>query len=110
MLNNNILISKEELHALLKQNKPVTILDIRLQKDREEFIIPGSVHADVYDKLKVQDDQAFDALNIPHHQLIVTVCNGGSLSITAAEILQRKGYKALSLEGGMKNWNANQNE
>lgn len=105
MTTEEILIDKDQLSAWLKEKKPVTVLDIRPQKEREEWLIPGSIHANVYDKLKANDPTAFDGIELPDNQPIVTVCGGGKLSITAAEKLQDKGYKALSLQGGMKAWN-----
>lgn len=105
MSTEEILIDKDQLSIWLKEKKAVTILDIRPLKEREEWLIPGSIHANVYDKLKANDPTAFDGIDLPVNQPIVTVCGGGKLSVTAAEKLIDKGYKALSLLGGMKAWN-----
>ena len=105
MTTEVILIDKDQLSAWLKEKRPVTVLDIRPLKEREEWLIPGSIHANVYDKLKANDPTALDGIELNDNQPIVTVCGGGKLSITAAEKLQDKGYKALSLQGGMKAWN-----
>ena len=105
MTTEEILIDKDQLSVWLKEKRPVTVLDIRPLKEREEWLIPGSIHANVYDKLKANDPAAFDGIELPDNQPIVTVCGGGNLSVTAAEKLQDKGYKAFSLQGGMKAWN-----
>lgn len=105
MNTEDILIDKEQLSDWLKEKRPVTILDIRPLKEREESSIPGSVHVHAYEKLKADDPTAFDGIDLPNNQLIVTVCGGGKLSITAAEKLKEKGYTAFSLQGGMKAWN-----
>jgi len=105
MTTEEILIDKDQLSLWLKEKRPVTILDIRPLKEREEWLIPGSVHANVYDKLKANDPTAFDGIELPKTQPVVTVCGGGKLSVTAAEKLLDNGYKALSLQGGMKAWN-----
>lgn len=99
-----ILIDKIQLAAWLKEKRLVTILDIRPLKEREEWWIFGSVHANVYDKLKANDPTAFDGITFPLDQTIITVCGGGKLSISTAEKLQEKGYKAFSLQGGIKEW------
>jgi glyoxylase-like metal-dependent hydrolase (beta-lactamase superfamily II)/rhodanese-related sulfurtransferase len=105
MTTEEILIDKEMLATWLSEKKPITILDIRPFKEREEWLIPGSMHSNVYDKLKANDPTAFDEIDVPNNQPIVTVCGGGKLSITAAEVLRDMGYRAFSLQGGMKSWN-----
>jgi glyoxylase-like metal-dependent hydrolase (beta-lactamase superfamily II)/rhodanese-related sulfurtransferase len=105
MTTEEILIDKDLLSTWLKEKRPVTILDIRPLKEREEWLIPGSVYANVYDKLKANDPTAFDGIELPKTQPVVTVCGGGKLSVTAAEKLLDNGYKAFSLQGGMKAWN-----
>ncbi|MGE0771518.1 MAG: MBL fold metallo-hydrolase [Cyclobacteriaceae bacterium] len=105
MTTEEILIDKNQLSTWLKEKRPVTILDIRPLKEREEWLIPGSIHVNVYDKLKANDPTAFDGIELPKNQPVVTVCGGGKLSVTAAEKLLDNGYKALSLQGGMKAWN-----
>ena len=106
--DEGILIAKDELSALIKQDKQVLILDIR--KKTEGSSIPGSVHVEVYDQLKANDANAFDGLDLPHDRPIITFCNSGNLSIVAAEILKKKGYAARSLKGGLNNWMNDGNE
>lgn len=105
MTTEEILIDKDQLAAWLKEKKPLTILDIRPLKEHEEWAIPGSIYANVYDELKAGNPNVFDGMQFPKFDPIVTVCGGGKLSITAAQQLTDKGYHALSLQGGMKAWN-----
>ncbi len=105
MTTEDILIDTEKLSTWLTEKRNVNVLDIRPLKEREEWSIPGSIHANVYDKLKANDPDAFEGIQLPTNGPIVTVCSGGKLSITAAEKLKEKGYDALSLLGGMKAWN-----
>jgi glyoxylase-like metal-dependent hydrolase (beta-lactamase superfamily II)/rhodanese-related sulfurtransferase len=95
------------LRNWLETKQAVNIVDIRPVKERLEWFIPGSIHIDAYDKLKADDQTAMDALDglslntdIP----LVAVCAAGKTSIKAAGLLQKKGYNAYSLEGGMKGW------
>jgi glyoxylase-like metal-dependent hydrolase (beta-lactamase superfamily II)/rhodanese-related sulfurtransferase len=89
----------------LTAKRHVTILDVRPKSEREEWSIPGSIHADVYDRLKANDPNALDDINIDKSKPVVTVCAAGKTSMKAAELLKQKGYDVYSLEGGMKAWN-----
>jgi glyoxylase-like metal-dependent hydrolase (beta-lactamase superfamily II)/rhodanese-related sulfurtransferase len=89
----------------LEEEKPVTILDVRPKSEREEWSIPGSIHADAYDRLKAGDATALDLVELDINRPIVTICAAGKVSLIAAELLKRKGYNVYSLEGGMKAWN-----
>jgi len=93
------------LATWLTEKRPVTILDVRPKSEREEWSIPGSIHADVYDRLKANDQTAFDDLRINVNAPVVTVCAAGKTSLKAAEMLKRKGFEVYSLDGGMKAWN-----
>jgi len=84
---------------------PVTVLDVRPKSDRQEWSISGSIHSDIYDKLKADDEHALDDVKLDERKPIVTVCAAGKMSLKAAELLRRKGFDAYSLEGGMKAWN-----
>ncbi|MDO1449621.1 MBL fold metallo-hydrolase [Rhodocytophaga aerolata] len=92
------------LRNWLENGKPVTILDVRPLAERQEWAIPGSIHVDVYDKLKAGDEHALDNVNVAQHVPVVTVCAAGRMSLKAAGQLQAKGLEVYSLEGGMKAW------
>lgn len=89
----------------LTEKRPVIILDVRPKSEREEWAIPGSIHADVYDRLKANDQHSLDDLKLEKHVPIVTVCAAGKTSLKAAEMLKEKGFEVHSLDGGMKAWN-----
>jgi glyoxylase-like metal-dependent hydrolase (beta-lactamase superfamily II) len=105
MITEDLLIDVTTLSQWMAQKRPVTILDVRPMSQREEWLIPGSVHADVYDKLKRGDEHAFDNITLDINSPIVTVCAAGKTSLAAASMLKEKGYDVYSLEGGMKAWN-----
>lgn len=105
MIAEDLKIDAGTLANWLTEKRPVTILDVRPKAEREEWAIPGSIHADVYDKLKSDDEHALDDLKFEEHTPIVTVCAAGKTSLKAAEMLKKKGFDAFSLEGGMKAWN-----
>ncbi len=105
MITEDLKIDVGTLSNWLKEKRPVVILDVRPKSEREEWAIPGSIHADVYDKLKVNDQHALDDLMLEEHTPIVTVCAAGKTSLKAAEMLKEKGFDVYSLDGGMKAWN-----
>lgn len=93
-----------ELRAMLENDEPVTVLDIRKTEDRAEWSIPGSLHVDAYEALKAGDPDALSGAEIPRDAPVVTVCGAGKVSLVAMEQLARRGYDARSLSGGMKAW------
>jgi glyoxylase-like metal-dependent hydrolase (beta-lactamase superfamily II)/rhodanese-related sulfurtransferase len=97
-------ITSDALRQMLSSGDAVNIIDIRPANERAEWFIPGSIHVDVYDKLKQNDATAFDDIHPDASIPVVAVCAGGKTSLIAAEMLKRKGYNAYSLQDGMKGW------
>jgi glyoxylase-like metal-dependent hydrolase (beta-lactamase superfamily II)/MFS family permease len=96
-----------ETHTLrdwLDTQRPVTVLDIRTDEDRAQWAIPESMHVNVYDALRNGQAGALADLTIPTDRPVITVCNAGKVSQTAADLLASRGFDARSLEGGMKAW------
>ena len=94
-----------ELQDKLNNKDRVLILDVRPEDQRQEWKIAGSTHVDAYTQLNAGDDSAFDFVDIPENAMVVTVCAAGRTSLLAANLLERNGFNAYSLEGGMKAWN-----
>jgi glyoxylase-like metal-dependent hydrolase (beta-lactamase superfamily II)/rhodanese-related sulfurtransferase len=103
-MKNNSNITTDELRQMLSSGEAVNIIDIRPMNERAEWFIPGSIHVDVYDRLKQLDPTALDDIQLDKSVPAVTVCAGGKTSMVAADMRQQKGYKAFSLQGGMKGW------
>lgn len=97
-------ITADALSQMLSSGEKINIIDIRPLHERSEWFIPGSIHVDVYDKLKQNDTTVFDDIHFDVSNPVVTVCAGGKLSLTAADLLIKKGYNAYSLQNGMKGW------
>jgi glyoxylase-like metal-dependent hydrolase (beta-lactamase superfamily II) len=97
-------VDVEALRDLLDRGRSVAVLDVRRAEARAEWAIPGSVHVDAYDALRAGDPDALASVDLPRDVLIVTVCNVGKTSMIAAEQLRARGFRALSLAGGMKAW------
>jgi glyoxylase-like metal-dependent hydrolase (beta-lactamase superfamily II) len=62
------------------------------------------VHVNAYEALREGQPGALDGVTLPHDRPVVTVCNAGRVSQTAAAILAGRGFDARSLAGGMKAW------
>jgi glyoxylase-like metal-dependent hydrolase (beta-lactamase superfamily II)/rhodanese-related sulfurtransferase len=103
-MQNTPTITTDALRQKLASGEAVNIIDIRPQHERAEWFIPGSIHVDVYDRLKQHDATAFDNIHLDLSVPVVTVCAGGKTSMIAAEMLKLKGYNAWSLQNGMKGW------
>lgn len=97
-------IERHVLQQWLDTHQPVTVLDIRKDDDRSQWAIPGSMHVDAYDALRNGQAGALADLDIPIDRPVVTVCNAGKVSQTAADVLANRGFDARSLTGGMKAW------
>ncbi len=97
-------IDADTLRGWLEENRPVTVLDIRTDEDRDQWAIPGSVHLNAYDALRAGEAGPLADVSFPPDRPVVTVCNGGGVSQTAADLLAKRGLDARSLAGGMKAW------
>jgi glyoxylase-like metal-dependent hydrolase (beta-lactamase superfamily II) len=97
-------ITAETLRQWLDAHRPVTVLDIRTDEDRAQWAIPGSLHLDAQDALRAGQPGPLADAAIPRDRPVVTVCNAGRVSETAAAMLADRGFDAQSLAGGMKAW------
>jgi glyoxylase-like metal-dependent hydrolase (beta-lactamase superfamily II)/rhodanese-related sulfurtransferase len=97
-------IDRETLREWLDTHHPVTIVDVRADEDRAQWAIPGSVHINAYEALRAGQPGALAEASLPPDRPIVTVCNAGRVSQTAAAVLAGRGFDARSLIGGMKAW------
>ena len=97
-------IDTATLRNWLENRRPVSILDIRPINERTEWFIPGSIYFNAYDKLKANDPDALQGVHLDKTVPVVTICAGGKTSMIAADLLQKEGFEAYSLQGGMKGW------
>ncbi|MBC7759502.1 MAG: MBL fold metallo-hydrolase [Phormidesmis sp. FL-bin-119] len=98
-------ISANTLRNSLEKHEDILILDVRPLDQREEWYIPGSIHADIYKRLNEGDLTALNDVQVPKNKKVVTVCAAGRVSQIASNALRQRGIEAYSLEGGMKAWN-----
>jgi rhodanese-related sulfurtransferase len=87
--------------AKVKKERNVVFLDVRTEKERKQSVIRGSYHIPVTDfKDREQELKKFKDAEI------ICYCQTGSRSLTAASKLNRMGYNASNLSGGMVRWSA----
>ena len=97
-------IDVEALRDWLDRGEPVTVVDVRSAEARAEWSIPGSVHIDAHADLRQGRPGPLADAQLPADRPIVTVCNAGKMSETAADVLANRGFAVQSLTGGMKAW------
>jgi glyoxylase-like metal-dependent hydrolase (beta-lactamase superfamily II)/rhodanese-related sulfurtransferase len=102
-------IEADTLRQWLDEQRPVTVLDIRPDDERAQWAIPGSHHVNAYEALRSGDPGPFGTFSPPAGHAVVTVCAGGRVSQTAADILSARDIDAYSLVGGMKAWSLSWN-
>jgi glyoxylase-like metal-dependent hydrolase (beta-lactamase superfamily II) len=88
----------EDLAGRLKGAEPPLLLDVRGIKEREEMLIPASLHVPL-NRLRSSLKQ------IPRGRPIVAYCRSGYRSSIAASLLRSCGYaNARDLVGGIEAW------
>lgn len=97
-------VEAETLRDWLEGQRPVTVLDIRSDEDYAQWSIPGSVHVNAYEALRAGRLGPLADAHVPVDRPIVTICNVGRMSQTAAQLLTDRGFDARSMTGGMKAW------
>jgi len=97
-------IEANTLRDWLESHEPVVVVDVRSDEDRAQWAIPGSVHINAYEALKTGQPDALAGAILPTDRPVITVCNAGRVSQTAAAILADRGFDARTLVGGMKAW------
>jgi rhodanese-related sulfurtransferase len=84
------------------RNHPL-LLDVRTDRERAFQHIKGSLHIPLQ-QLRARAHE----LHSHRQREIVCYCQSGSRSLSAAMILQKQGYRAASLRGGMVDWSFSQ--
>lgn len=87
------------------------LLDIRPPKSYEQVNIDGSEHLPVYSQLQRRNDEplleATDSF--PEDRQIVVICKAGVVAKRATQLLNKRGFEAATLRGGIQAWVGYQN-
>lgn len=87
----------DELKGMIDANKDIFILDVRNNNELKY----GKIKNSVLIPLK-ELEKRFNEL--PKDKIIVAYCKSGKRSETAAKFLQKKGFDAHNLKGGILAW------
>ncbi len=99
-LDNTLEISAPKLHSLVQNEESPLLVDVQSEDDFESWNILHSVN---FPLAKLSELEKFPESFSDRR--IVTICPSGNKSKTAARILQENGFEAVSLQGGLKEWN-----
>jgi len=93
-------ITVGDLAQRIQQGKPMQIIDVREDWEREIAKIPGDVHIPMNDLR-----ERLGEVKAPEGGEIVIYCHGGVRSMMVAGFLEQSGIPgALSLAGGIDAW------
>ena len=93
-------IGPKALHAKIEAGEPLYLIDVRQPWEHEKAALPGSI-------LIPLAELSARAAEIapPDNALVVAYCHHGIRSLTAAQLLERLGFRpAASLVGGIDAW------
>jgi hydroxyacylglutathione hydrolase len=83
--------------AAARQQSGALILDVRGHDERREQHIPGSLSMPMGDVLS-------RLAEIPRDRPVIVQCGGGARSGVVASLLEKHGYEAINLRGGIDAW------
>ena len=93
-------ITVQDLAAKIQAARPLLIVDVREDWEREIGAIPGSVHVPMNSV-----PQRAAEFKAPEGTEVVIYCHGGVRSMMVAGFLEMNGLKGLaSLAGGIEAW------
>lgn len=93
-------ITAKDLADRMKQGKPLQLIDVREDWEREIARIPGDVHIPMN-----QISGRLGEVKAPEGGEVVIYCHGGVRSMMVAGFLEQSGIQGtLSLAGGVDAW------
>lgn len=90
-------ITPVELKTWLATADPPIVLDVREQWEREVARLPGTLDIPM-------NQVAAHLQDLPRNREVVVMCRSGGRSAKVAEYLDREGYRARNLAGGILAW------
>ncbi|WP_342527374.1 rhodanese-like domain-containing protein [Chryseomicrobium sp. FSL W7-1435] len=90
-------MTAQEVQEYIKNNKDVSIIDVRETEEVKAGKIPGAVNI----PLGLIEFRMHDIDKSQEH---IMVCRSGSRSGMATNILGNHGYNVINMDGGMMDW------
>ena len=87
----------EDVQSRLAKGEQLLVLDVRHPDEYAEGHVTGSTLIPL-DQLALRLDE------LPKDQEIMAICRSGNRSGVATGLLQRAGFKAINVKGGMLAW------
>lgn len=81
----------------MEQNEKLQLIDVRTKSEVDNGKIPGVRHIPLHDLPARMDE-------IDKNKECILICRSGNRSGRAAKFLERHGFKALNMSGGMLKW------
>ncbi len=97
--------SVDEVARKLKFKLPIVLLDVRIAGEIRRGQIPDSLNIPLHEL-----SSRLPELEAYRHREIVVYCATGNRSVIATHFLQKHGFSAANLRGGMFAWKARQKE
>ena len=92
--------SPADLTERHESDRNFVLLDVRSNSERQHSHIKGSLHIPLNQLVNRSDE-----LTKHREKEIVCYCQSGNRSVTAASRLNKLGFKAANLKGGIAEWN-----
>jgi len=92
--------SPADLAERVDTDRNLVLLDVRSNSERRHSHIEGSLHIPLHQLASRSTE-----LSKYREKEIVCYCQTGSRSVTAASRLNKLGFKAANLKGGIAEWN-----
>jgi rhodanese-related sulfurtransferase len=92
--------SPKQVAGMLNDDS-VILLDVRSREERNHHHIKGSVHIPVSEITR-----KINSLEKFRGKEIICYCHSGSRSMAAVSILNKHGFIAANMKGGMVEWNS----
>jgi len=84
----------------LESDKNAVLLDVRTPEEEAEGLIPNSVRLNL-----MNPDFPTKVLELDKAKKYYVYCRSGARSNTACQFMEKNGYTAYNLEGGIIAWN-----
>lgn len=95
-----VTVSPTEFDRAISADSTCQLLDVRSAAEYSEGHIKGAVNIDVLQPGFIDKAEKELTLESP----VYVYCRSGRRSMTAAELLARKGYRVVNLDGGILGW------
>lgn len=99
--SGNMSVTPREASAMLLRDTTIVVLDVRTPDEyrSETGHLPNALLMPVQELVS----RSAELENVKGNTVLV-YCRSGHRSLRAVEILSKKGYKAISIEGGILQW------